>query len=74
VRRCPFCAEEILSEAIVCKHCKKSLPSGGKTFVKIFFGITGGLLLLVFFISWQTALVLFFLWGFFYILARNVVK
>lgn len=24
-KRCPFCAEEILAQAIVCKHCGREL-------------------------------------------------
>jgi len=26
-KKCPFCAEEILSEAIVCKHCSREVPA-----------------------------------------------
>lgn len=25
---CPFCAEKIKAEAIVCPHCRRDLPSG----------------------------------------------
>lgn len=26
-RRCPFCAEDIKPDAIVCKHCRRDLPA-----------------------------------------------
>ncbi|MGH9762487.1 MAG: hypothetical protein ACREAC_16825 [Blastocatellia bacterium] len=26
-RKCPFCAETILAEASICKHCRRELPA-----------------------------------------------
>jgi hypothetical protein len=26
IRRCPFCAEFVRSEAVVCKHCGRDIP------------------------------------------------
>lgn len=31
VRRCPYCAEQVKAEAIVCKHCGRDLPGTKRT-------------------------------------------
>jgi hypothetical protein len=29
-RQCPFCAEEVRAEAVICKHCRSELPAVAK--------------------------------------------
>ena len=33
-KKCPFCAEEILSEAKVCKHCNRNITEAEKPFYR----------------------------------------
>jgi len=65
-KRCPFCAEEILSAAIVCKHCHRDLPpvvppvvravvpavAGFRQPVRARHALGGVLVVLAFFVAW----------------------
>jgi len=46
--KCPHCAEEILAEAKICKHCGRKVRSGGAgRALLIVFGGAGALLLIL---------------------------
>ena len=50
MKNCPFCAEEIQDQAIVCKHCGRNLQSmtaGNKADKKPWIGFLGLILLVI---------------------------